>query len=272
MILDNHLAAKNEEGRKRWDQKADFWDALHGEEGNSFHRQLISPAVEALLQLQAGERVLDVACGSGVMARRLASLGAEITATDYSAGLIKRAKARGQSAGLPIRYMQVDATDEAALLALGEGQYDAIVCTMALMDMPVISPLYRAVRRLLRPNGRFVFATAHPAFNSSNPSFIAEMSDENGDLQTRYTLRIGAYLDIPPTLATGAAGEPAAHFYYHRPLHELLGEAFRAGLVLDGMEEPAYPQEETDDGQLSWRRLWQIPPVMAARLCIANSA
>ena len=34
----------NEEGRALWDQKAAFWDGLHGDEGNQFHRRLVAPA------------------------------------------------------------------------------------------------------------------------------------------------------------------------------------------------------------------------------------
>lgn len=43
--MDEHERVLNEEGRELWDRKAAFWDALHGEEGNKFHRQLVSPAV-----------------------------------------------------------------------------------------------------------------------------------------------------------------------------------------------------------------------------------
>jgi SAM-dependent methyltransferase len=179
--------------------------------------------------------------------------------------LIAHARKRGQESGEPIQYDVADATDEDALAALGEGQFDAVVCTMALMDMPVIMPLYRAVRRLLRPEGRFVFATAHPAFNSSNPIFIGEMADEDGKLTVSFSVKISAYLDIQPTRATGAPGEPSPHYYYHRPLHELLGEAFGAGFVLDALEEVAF-DGQADGCTLSWRNLRQIPPVMAGRL------
>ena len=261
--LDNNL---NEESRKLWDQKATFWDELHGEEGNRFHRKLISPAVENLLQIQAGEAVLDIACGSGVMARRLAALGGNVTAADFSTALIERAKARGQSTGTPIQYHIADATDEEALVALGEGAFDGIVCTMALMDMPVIAPLYRAVRRLLRPEGRFVFATSHPAFNSNNPIFFAEMEDRDGQLLTSSGVKIRGYLDIPPTKGVGAKDEPTPHYYYHRPLHELLGTAFEAGLVLDGLEEPGFRPDDTESPRLlSWYAVPQIPPVLAGR-------
>ncbi len=84
----------NDEGRTLWDQKAAFWDDLHGDDGNRFHRRLISPAVERLLALQRGEHVLDVACGNGVLARRLAALGGQVTAVDFSAALLDRARQR----------------------------------------------------------------------------------------------------------------------------------------------------------------------------------
>lgn len=257
----------NEEGRNLWNQKAEFWDQLHGEEGNRFHRTLVGPAVERLLALQAGERVLDIACGTGVMARRMVQLGAHVTAVDFSEGLIERARLRGQSGGEPVDYRVVDATNEEALAALGEGQFDAIVSTMALMDMPVITPLYRAVRRLLKTEGRFVFATAHPAFNSNNPIFCAEQADENGRLVLTRSMKFSAYLEIPPVKAVGAPREPNPHYYYHRPLYQLLSEAFAAGLMLDGLEEPGYTEADANPARpLAWDNFWQIPPVMAGRL------
>lgn len=257
----------NEEGRNQWNQKAAFWDSLHGDEGNSFHRHLVSPAVERLLDLKKGERVLDIACGSGVLARRLASLGGDVVAVDFSDQFIEHAQERGQTTGEPIHYQVLDATDEKALVTLGEGAFDAIVCSMALMDMPVITPLFRAVSRLLKASGRLVFATAHPAFNSNNPVFVAEMEDNDGTIQISHGLKIEGYLDIPPTKAVGAPGEPAPHYYYHRPLHELLGEAFAVGLVLDGLEEPSFGPNQADSSRpLSWYNLWQIPPVMVGRM------
>ena len=254
----------NEEGRHLWDQKAAFWDNLHGDEGNLFHRRLISPAVEHLLNIQPDETVLDAACGNGVLARRLAALGAQVTAVDFSTKLIELAQARGQSAGHPINYQVVDATDEAALMALG--QFDAVVCTMALMDMPVITPLYRAVHQMLKPGGRFVIATAHPAFNSNNPIFYAEMEDCEGTLIRSKGVKINAYREIPPVKGAGAPNEPNPHYYYHRPLSQLLGEAFAVGLVLDGIEEPSFTPEDADPARgLSWLNLDQIPPIMAVR-------
>ena len=259
----------NDEGRELWNQKAKFWDELHGDNGNNFHQTLISPSVERLLNLQAGEHVLDIGCGNGVLARRLSELGGHVVACDFSSELIELAKARGQTTGTPITYYVIDATDENALLALGEAKFDAITCTMAIMDMPTLVPMFLAVRQLLAEGGRFVFSTMHPTFNSNNPIFVQEKGDSDGVLYTQFSVKITGYIDLPPTKGAGAPNEPNPHYYYHRPLHELLGLAFEAGLVLDGLEEPTFSRESaTTSDRLTWEKLWQIPPVLTGRLRI----
>ncbi len=268
----------NEEGRALWDQKAAFWDEMHGDDGNRFHRRLISPSVERLLALQEGEHVLDVACGNGVMARRMAALGGQVTAVDFSAALLDRARQRGQVAGAPsasppIDYRLVDCTDEAALVGIGAGTFDAVVCTMALMDMPVIAPLFRAATRLLKPAGRLVFATAHPTFNSNNPTFYAEMSDHDGKIVVERGVKLKGYLQVPPVKGAGSPNEPNPHYYFHRPLHELLGAAFAAGLMLDALEEPAFGVEDADPTRpLTWLNIPQISPIMVGRLRVSSLA
>lgn len=258
----------NKEGRELWNRKARFWDELHGDEGNLFHRRLVEPSVLQLLALQNGERVLDVGCGNGALARRLAGKGAKVTAVDFSEEMIRLAKGRGFAS--EIDYRIVDATDKDALLSLGTAQFDAIVCSMTLMDIPTVAPLFEAASELLRSEGRFVFATMHPAFNSNNPVFFQEKADRDGVVIRVAGVKIHAYLDLPPVKGSGAPGEPAPHYYYHRPLSALFQEAFEAGFVLDGLLEPAFSPEDADlEPELSWTRMRQIPPVLTARLRLA---
>lgn len=240
-------------------------------EGNPFQLALIGPAAERLLAVQAGGRILDVACGNGVFARRLASLGARVTAVDFSPRFLELARARSPASGEPIDYRLADATDEDQMAALGEEQYDAVVCNMALMDMPVVEPLFRAARRLLRPTGRLVFAIAHPAFNSNEATHLVELADRAGDLVETRAIKMSGYLRVPPGKGMGMPGEPAPHWYFHRPLAELFGACFGAGLAIDGLEEPAFgPEHAVPERPLSWFNFQQFPPVLVVRARRAN--
>jgi len=257
----------NEDTRRAWDANATFWDEHMGE-GNDWVELLSWPASERLLALQAGERVLDVACGNGLTSRRMAALGAEVLAFDFSPEMIACARARPQQAGPPVEYRVLDATDVEALRGLGRERFDAILCAMALFDMADIQPLMQAAPRLLKAGGRFVFSVIHPCFNNAHTSQMAELHDEGGEVVTRYSIRVSGYLSS--TIRRGAAivGQPKAQLYFHRPLQELLGTAFASGLALDGLEEPSFPAwSATGKNPLSWSgHFHEIPPVLVGRL------
>ncbi len=157
-----HRTALHQETREIWNQIAGFWDDHMGPDGNDFQTVLIGPVTERLLEIRPDQVVLDVGCGNGAFARRLAALGARVVATDFSDAFLERARQRTTERADRLEYRVVDATDEAQVLALGEGRFDAAVCTMAIMDMSAIDPLMAAVRRLLKPVGRFVFSLMHP--------------------------------------------------------------------------------------------------------------
>src|SRR5919202_1288114 len=110
-MSNGNLQELNRQTREIWDRKAQFWDERMGE-GNPFQRVLVGPASERLLGVQPGQVILEVACGNGVFSRRLASLGAQVVATDFSAGFLELAKARSTEHPERITYRLVDATDE----------------------------------------------------------------------------------------------------------------------------------------------------------------
>jgi 2-polyprenyl-3-methyl-5-hydroxy-6-metoxy-1,4-benzoquinol methylase len=265
------LRRANEETREAWNQNAAFWDERMGE-GNDFVEVLVWPATERLLELHPGERVLDIACGNGLSSRRLAAMGAEVVALDFAEEMIAFALERTTEHAERIEYLVLDATDQAALLALGEGQFDAAICNMALFDMAEIEPLMRALARLLRPGGRFVFSVLHPCFNSPHMALVAEEGDRAGDLVTTYSVKVFSY--ITPTVTHGAAmrNQPKPQLIFHRPLQVLLGVGFEAGFVLDALEERAFPPDHPSARDyLSWgANFSEIPPVLVARMRLSG--
>lgn len=268
----NDVAEINRESQKIWEQKAGFWDDQVGADGNDFHQMLVAPAVRRLLDAKPDDYVLDVACGNGQFSRELAGLGARVLATDFSNAFLDRARVHTEqlpaSVAERITYQQVDATDEQALVSLGEpAAFDAVVSNMALMDMPVIAPLMRAVMTLLKPGGCFVFSVVHPCFNQIGATHVAEEAYIDGNMQTVYSVKIPRYLTPKHGRGMGIRGEAEPHYYWDRPLHQLLADAFDAGLLLDGMEEPAFPPDAEQGSLLGWGgKFSEIPPVLVCRL------
>jgi 2-polyprenyl-3-methyl-5-hydroxy-6-metoxy-1,4-benzoquinol methylase len=261
------LQRASEETRQAWNANAAFWDERMGE-GNDFVEVLIWPPTERMLAVQPGERVLDIACGNGLTSRRLAAMGAEVVAIDFAEELIARARQRKTQHAEQITYHVLDATDETALLALGEGHFDAALCQMALFDMAEIDPLMRALSHLLRPRGRFVFSVIHPCFNNPHMAHVAEMEDREGDIVTVYSVKVFGYMTPSVSKGSAIAGQPRPQLYFHRPLQGLLGAGFGAGLVLDTLEERAFPPDHPSGrGLLTWGGSFcEIPPVLVARL------
>lgn len=99
-------------------------------------------------------RVLEIAAGTGVVTRHLASTlpaGTAIVATDLNPGMIEMARAMGTSR--PVEWRQADALQ----LPFGDGEFDAVVCQFGVMFFPDKAKAFSEARRVLRPNGLLLF-------------------------------------------------------------------------------------------------------------------
>jgi len=248
------------ESQTRWETNAEFWDDYMGEESNRFHRELIRPYTEELLQIEPGHVVLDIACGNGNFSRRLAELGATVTAFDYSSKMIERARRRTKQTDA-IVYKVMDASDAASLLELGKEKFDRAVANMALMDMADVESLARSLYELLRPGGVFVFSIPHPCFQTPKMRKITETEDVDGEIITRHGIQTFDYLTPVPYQAVGIRGQPVPHFMFHRPLSYYFNLFFANGFILDGFVEPCF-QKENGKGTFDW---YGIPPVAIFR-------
>jgi ubiquinone/menaquinone biosynthesis C-methylase UbiE len=261
--MDNNFNS-HEFTRDAWESNAEVWDARMGDAGNDFFNLLCWPSLASLLDIQPGRRYLDIACGNGLTSRRLAALGAQVTAFDFSPNMIEKAKARENPASL-IDYRLVDATDEQQLLALGENSFDAALSNMALFDMANIEVLFQTLPRLLKSKGTFVFSLTHPCFNNSSSVHTAEESDD-GEIKTVYSVKISRYMT--PYHAKGLAlrNQPKPQLYFERPLQYYLNLGFKNGFILDGFEERAFPPDGPQTSLLGWGgKFSEIPPALVAR-------
>ena len=108
----------------------------------------------ARLALRPLARVLEIAAGTGVVTRAMASAlpaAVSIVATDLNQPMIDHASARG--AQRPVEWRQADAMK----LPFEDGTFDAVVCQFGVMFFPEKSRAYGEARRVLKSGGVFVF-------------------------------------------------------------------------------------------------------------------
>jgi 23S rRNA-/tRNA-specific pseudouridylate synthase/SAM-dependent methyltransferase len=221
-----------------WEHVAAWYDELLRDRGSDHHERVIVPGALRLLQAQAKERVLDVACGQGILCSRLTEQGVEAVGVDAAPALIKAAARHVPSA----RFVVGDARDLVTLAQTQAWQaFDAAACVMALMNIEPMGPVMRGVAELLRPGGRFVAVILHPAFRAPGQSSWGwEEGKGGGGRQYR---RVDGYLSPAQkeiVMNPGAAahgGEPVVTTTFHRPLEAYVRAFAEAGLLVDAMEE-----------------------------------
>lgn len=211
-----------------WGDVASWYDSLVGETGSEYHREVVIPGVLRMLAAQPADRVLDVACGQGVLCRILHGRGIHVAGVDAAVELIAAAKVRGPET---IRYAVGDARDLAGIAA---DSFSAAACVLALQNMHPPQAVFAAVSRVLRPGGRFVGVIMHPCFRSMHAS------DWGWDEKTRTQYRrVDRYL-IPrkePVVAHPGKKDGKHTWSFHRPMQDYVRFAAGAGLLLAGMEE-----------------------------------
>ena len=108
------------------------------------------------LPIRKGMRVLELACGTGVVTRRLASIlppDARITATDLNETMMDEARQRRGGADSRIEWRQADAT----ALPFPDNSFDAVLCQFGVMFFPDKPAGAREALRVLKPGGAYLF-------------------------------------------------------------------------------------------------------------------
>lgn len=128
-------------------QPADHWNADYYRDRHAFVYESSRDLVSDWLRPQAGERILDLGCGSGELSAQIAASGALVTGVDASAQMIESARRQHQH-----HNVQFEVQNAHALTA--EAEYEAVFSNAALHWMKPLEPVLSGVARALVPQGR----------------------------------------------------------------------------------------------------------------------
>lgn len=127
-----------------------FWERMLRDEESDADAE----TVWRLLELEPGEDVLDLACGHGRIANRLAARGARVTGLDATPLFLERARADAAARGVEVDYVEGD------MRAIPwRGRFDAVVnwfTAFGYHEDDELRAILRGVREALRPDGRFL--------------------------------------------------------------------------------------------------------------------
>ena len=264
-----------------WDHVADWYDALIEDRVSDHHENLILPGTLRLLEPAAGTRTLDVACGQGVLCRRLAASGVSCVGIDAAERLIEHARRAGPA---NIVYRVADAR---GIASLGLEGFDSAACVMALMNIDPIGPVCEGIASALKPGGKFVSVILHPAFRApgqtswdwERPSPKHKGEPARDAKSAHQFRRVDAYLsnatrEIVMNPGQAASGRDRVVTYtFHRPIQHYVQALAKAGFTIDAIEE--WPSLRTSQpgprAEEENRARREIPMFLAIRAVRTNA-
>ena len=230
----------------QWERHAEWWQNEFTAGADPEYEDQVMPLVAR--HLAGPRRVLDVGCGEGQIARRVAGPGVEVLGVDPAWSQVAVAGTRNSGP----RY----ARRRAEALPCRTGAFDAVVVCATLEHVDDYDTAIREVARVLEPGGRFVLVLCHPLLQAPGSGWI-----DDRILDEQY-YRIGTYLRDDRRFDEVAPGVDL--LFIHRPLSRYVHAMGVVGLVVEDMEEPAPPAQFLAD-TWGYADADTIPRVMLVR-------
>jgi SAM-dependent methyltransferase len=186
---------------------------IRGNGPEAYERYLVpamfAPWGERLVEhagLRPGERVLDLACGTGIVARLAAACvapGGAVTGVDVNPGMIAVAQAVSAGVSPPIEWRESDAHT----LPFAEGSFDAGLCQFGLMFFSDHPAALLELHRVIAPDGRVALAVWRSTAANPGWSLFATALEQHVGATAAATMRapfVLADADEVHTLVRGA--------------------------------------------------------------------
>jgi SAM-dependent methyltransferase len=206
-----------------WENSARWWQQEFTNGSDPEYEEQILPLVER--HLEGCGRVLDVGCGEGQVARRVAALGGHVVGIDPTAAQIDEARRRGGG----VAYVRAAAEG----LPIASASVDAVVMCLVIEHLDPVEPAIREMARVLVPGGRCLLLVNHPLLQAPGSGWI-----DDHILEEQYW-RVGAYLREDVTVEELAPGVNLP--FIHRPLSRYVHLMGASGLLIEDMDEPPPP-------------------------------
>lgn len=220
-----------------WSDLTEWW--LSEVESDPSYREVVTPLLLEVLDVEPGRLYLDVGCGDGRVMKEVVSLGASVHGLDINPDLAALAgtAAVANMVAIPFR---------------GDC-FDGVYSVLALEHVVDHEAFFEETARVTKPDGVLAVVVNHPTWTAPEATPISDMDGE-------VLWRPGEYFSSGSTEMP--AGEGSVTFH-HRSMADLLNAAADAGWDLEQMIE--LPHHEFDDQS-------GIPRLLACRWRLSSPA
>ncbi len=229
----------NDEARAAWNEGAEAWDAFLETDEDRFRDHVFVPVLEEACGELKGRRVLDIGCGQGRFARRLAQHGAQVVGVDLAERQLENARKHEKKRPLGIEYHLMDAA------RLSEqwkpGSFDVVVSLMSLHDMSDPKAAAVAAANVLVPGGRLAVSIPHPFVDTPYRKWeICEDGTHGARMSDRY-------FESEQRKLNWNMGRLKYHWetpYYYQPVSAWSALFDQAGFLIRRLYEPRPTPEQ----------------------------
>jgi ubiquinone/menaquinone biosynthesis C-methylase UbiE len=245
------------ERRGSWQKVAPWYNRItHGGEGHYYHEHVVIPGVLKLLNLTPNSKLLDLACGNGVLGKAI-SKDIEYTGVDIAPSLINEAKRTDRNP-----KHQYNVADVTKPLPLTDNfTHGAII--LALQNIEIPTKVLQNASQYLNKNGILVLVLNHPAFRIPRQSSWG--IDEDRKIQYRRVDKYMSPMEIPINMNPSDRNSPIT-MSYHFPISDYTKMLKDTGFAIDLVEEWTSDKEsEGRAARMENRSRSEIPLFLAIK-------
>jgi ubiquinone/menaquinone biosynthesis C-methylase UbiE len=152
-----------EQEKKYWDKLSPGYDQMIEKHWRIYQSLLLDKIAN---DVNVGDTVLEVACGTGLVALKVAERASKVSGIDISAPMIDEAEKKRREQSIDnVEFLVEDAYS----LHFGDNIFDTVICNNALHNMKYPQKALAEIKRVLKPGGRFISAIVgfgeSPKFN-----------------------------------------------------------------------------------------------------------
>jgi len=199
------------------------------EDSDSYQQKVILPNLLRIVAPEAGIKVLDVGCGTGVFARAFAEKGAGVLGVDIGLELLDIAEKKSKN--LNIKYILASADN---LSKIKEDDFDIVTVVLAIQNMKNLDAVVGEVSKKLKVGGRLIMVINHPSFRI--PQNSDWFYDEKDRIQYRKIAKYMSEIEIPILMNPGNKNSKKT-YSFHRPLQVYVKSLVKNGLFIIKLEE-----------------------------------